>query len=812
MGRLIQDLRYALRTLRKTPGSTAIAITVLALGIGVNSAIFSAVSAVLLRPPPYKDADRLVVVWTTKLSQGMRQQRVSPGDYRDFRDGNQVFDQIGALHTQTSVLATGELPERIETAVVSPSLLTLLGIQTELGRTFAPEEDHPGRNHVAILTAGLWRRHFGASRNILGQTVVLDGASYTVIGVAAPGSSLPAGRSELWIPYVPDPKYFDPSYRGYRFLNVIAHLKPGVSIEQAESATRIVADRLAQTYPVYNGGYSVELMPLREQLVGDIRFTLWTLLATVAAVLLIACGNVAHLQLARATGRQREMAVRIALGANPGRLVVQLLTESVLLALLAGVAGLLLGYWTMPLLVKLLPSNAALDAGVSLDWRVLAFTLCLSVITGVLFGLAPAVTAVRTNLNVALRSGGRGGAGYRAQSRLRDAVMVCEMASCAVLLICAGLLIRSFARLQAVNPGFRPDHILTLELSLPQSRYPGIQVGLFYQRLIDRVQALAEVDVAGVSRYLPLGGSDASLNFRIESQPVLSSADQPRAKFRSTSGGYFAALGIPLQRGRVFTNSDDVHTPKVAVINETAARRYWPNDNPIGKRILSGLEEDQWTTIVGVVGDVKHAGLDAEVNPEVYYHYLQIPPDAMNYAESTMSLVIRTRTDPAAMTSTVERELRMLDPGQPVSNVETMEDIVQGSVAQPRFRTLLLSGFAALALLLAALGLYGVMSYSVAQRTAELGIRIALGAEPGGILRLVVGHAARLAAIALGIGVAIGLLVARVMTRFLFGISALDPLTFLGACLVIVAVALLASALPAWRAAQVDPAIVLRAE
>jgi putative ABC transport system permease protein len=619
-------------------------------------------------------------------------------------------------------------------------------------------------------------------------------------------------QSELWIPYTPDPNDFLPANRGFRQLNVLGHLKPGSSRERAESELRIIANRLAAEYRDTNQGYSVELAPLREQLVGAVRPTLWMLMAAVVVVLLIACVNVAHLLLVRAGAREKEIAVRTALGANPGRLARQLLTESVLLAVVAGLFGLLLAYWGAWLLARLSPADLPQTGEATLDWRVLVFTLGVSIFTGMAFGLLPALSCARSNLNLVLRSGGRGGTGGKARSRVRDVLMVCEVASSAALLIGAGLLIRSLVRLQEVNPGFRPDHVLTMQLSLPPARYPGLKVGLFYDQLVSRVAALPGVESAGVCRFLPLSGNDASANFLIQGQPRLSAADQPRAKFRAASGGYFQALGIPLIRGRLFDSRDNQHTPKVVIVNETEAERYWPNEDPIGKRILSNFEEVEWSTIIGVVGDVKHAGLDAAANPENYYHYLQIPPEDMNFAESSMALVIRTNGDPAALTSSVLRELRTLDPSQPVFNVHAMQDVLYGSLAQQRFRTELISTFAGLALLLAALGLYGVVAYSVSQRTTELGIRMALGAQPASILQLVVFRSAGLAAIGLGIGIAISLAGSRILARFLFGIGPADPVTLGTASFVILLVALTASWIPALRAAKVDAATALRAE
>jgi putative ABC transport system permease protein len=809
MNALAQDLRYALRTFLSSPGSTLVAIIVLSLGIGANAAIFSVTNAVLFRALPYKNPERLVFVWEDKQAEVSRP---SAADYQDFRNLNQSLEQIGAVRSQSSVLLGGETPERIESAAVSPSVFELLGMQPALGRSFAPGEDQPGKNQVVVLSAGLWQRRFGRDPNILGKKLALDSGAFTVVGVASLDFGLPGSQSELWVPYTPDPQDLLAGNRGAQRVNVLARLKPGVSRERAQGELRIIAERLAREYPDSNAGFSVDLTPLREQLIGDIRPTLWILMAAVLAVLLIACVNVAHLLLARAGAREKEIAVRTALGANPSRLLRQLLTESVLLAVVAGLLGLLLAYWGIWILEKLAPAGLPLAGEIPLDWRVLSFTLGASVLTGVAFGLVPALAGRRSNLNLVLRSGGRGGSEGKSRSRLRDALMVCEVASSSALLIASGLLIRSLVRLQDVNPGFRPDHVLTMQLSLPPARYPGLKVGLFYDQLLQRLARLPGAQAAGVCRFLPLSGADASVNFQIEGQPRLSTADQPRARFRTASGGYFAALGIPLLRGRLFDGRDSQNTPKVAIINEAAARRYWPTENPVGKRILSGFDNDQWTTIVGVVGDVKHTGLDAVTNPETYYHYLQIPPEAMNFAEATMAVAIRTNSDPAAMASAVRQELRTLDPSQPIFNVHSMEDLVEGSVAQPRFRTFLISAFAGLALVLAALGLYGVVAYSVSRRTTELGIRVALGAQPGAVLQLVIFHTAGLAGIGLAIGIAVILAGNRIVSRFLFGVSATDPLTLGAASLIILLVALTASFVPALRAAKVDPAITLRAE
>ncbi len=808
---LFQDLRYGLRSLLRTPGASVFAIIALALGIGANSAVFSIVNAVLIRPLPYPNSERLVAVWEDKINQGaVIRAWLSPADYRDFRESNQVFDQMGAFRAQSSVLAGHDLPERVEAAAVSAGIFGLLGTKPVLGRVFAADEDQPGKNSVVVLSDGLWRRRFGASPNILGSTLDLDGASYQVIGVAPPGFRLPDSRSEIWVPYTPEPKEL--ARRGLRTLTVIARLKRGVTPKQAEIGLQTIARNIAEIHPDSNAGYSAVLVPLNEQIVGDIRPTLWTLMGAVAFILLIACVNVANLLLARASSREKEMAVRTSLGASPGKIVRQLLTESTLLALIGGAAGLLLAEWAISFVVKLAPSGIPRVDEISLDWRVLMFTLAVSALTGLVFGLAPALESSRVDLNSLLKTSGRSASGHRGRSRMRNALVVCEMASCLALLICAGLLVRSLMHLGQVNPGFRADHVLTMQISLPRSRYSGLKTEQFYKQLLDRVNTLPGVQSAGICRFLPLSGNDASANFQIEGEPVLSSADQPRAKFRAAGGEYFAALRIPLLRGRLFNATDGERTSKVVIINQAAARRFWPNQDPVGKRILSGFDQDQWSTIIGIVGNVKHSGLDAEINPETYYNYLQIPPEAVAVAEASMALVIRTNTAPLAMVSAVRNEVRGLDPDQPVFDVKTMEDVVYGSVAQPRFRSLLLSLFAGLALLLAGVGLYGVTAYSVTQRSNELGVRMALGAEPGQILKLVMSHAMLLASFGLVIGVAIAFACARMMEGLLFGVRATDPASFGISCLVLLSIAALASFIPAVRATRIDPISALRTE
>jgi len=811
MGHLAQDIRYGFRSLMKTPGWTALAVSALALGIGANSAVFSIINAVLIRPLPYEDPQRVVVVWGNNRDKGLRSLHFSAQDYQDIASQNDVFEPIGAYRAQSVELTAREVPERIESAAVSPSIFELLGNKAALGRVFARDDDQPAKNSVAVLSDGLWRRLFNGDPHVLGSTLRLDDRSYTVIGIAPRGFRLPDSPSELWVPYTADPADLTPSKRGYRFLTVIARLKSGVTRQQADLDMRAITRHIADANPDTNAGFSADVIPLREQLIGDIRPTLWTLMGSVGFVLLISCANVANLLLARAAEREKEIAVRASLGASLGRIFRQLLTESVLLATIGGCVGLMLALWASSVLAKLTPADLAGAREISLDWRVLTFTFLVSVGTGILFGLVPAWSSAKIDLHSALRTSGRGSTGTHARSNARDLLVAWEVASCTVLLIGAGLAIRSLDRLEQVNPGFQVEHVLTMRISPPPRRYPGLKIALFYKQMLDRARELTGVQAAGFCSFLPLGGQDRATNFQIQGSPALASADQPRAWFRAASASYFPALGIPLIQGRLFDRFDGERTPKVVIINQAAARLYWSNENPIGKRILS-LDDSAGFTIIGVVGNVKHAGLDNETSPEMYYHYLQIPSELMNVVEATMVLVIRTSIDPAAMVSSVRSELRQLDPDQPVFNVRTMKEVVQGSVARPRYRALLMSVFAGLALLLAAVGVYGVIARSVTQRTNEVGIRMALGASRGDILNLMVGRTMRLAAAGLVAGLLLAMLGAKAVSRLLFEVSAKDPITLGVACLVMLAVALSAGLIPAWRVTLINPAKALKAE
>ncbi len=814
MGALINDVRYGLRMLLKSPASTLVALLTLSVGIGANSAIFSVVNGVLLRPLPYPDPERLVVIWETKLSRGIRQELVSPAQFRAWTIENRVFDQMAALRAEPRVLTGGELPERVETILISPGAFEMLGTKPAVGRTFFPEESQPGKNLVAVLSYGLWQRRFAGDQSVLGKAITLGGISYTVVGVAPQDFHLLDSPSDLWIPYTLDSKELNPSTRAVRTLRVLAHLKPGVTLDLALTDMQAIALRLERQDPDANAGYSATVVSLRDQLLGNVRTTLWVLIGAVVFVLLIASTNVANLLLARAGGREKEIALRSALGAKPSRLALQLFTESMLLALGGGVLGLLLAAWSISLLKRLGPATLPRLQEIGLDWRVLAFTLLVTLATGIVFGLAPALGSMRSDLNSLLRSSGRSAANGPGGAFFRNALVVSEIAACVVLLSGAGLLIRSFSRLESVNPGFRPDHVLTMQIELPESRYSERQVTSFYKQLLEGLRTLPGVRFAAIARKAPLSaGDDASLNFVIENRPVERlSAAQPRAQYRAVSGEYFDAMGIPLIRGRHFLHTDGENTPGVAMINETLARTFFPGEDAIGKRIQSGLPGSAWCTIVGIVRDVKHAGLDAKDQPETYYSYLQVPPAWLSFVEGTMTAVIRTGAEPSSVASAARAEVHKLDSSLAVFNVFTMDALVDSSLARPRFRTTLLGAFAGLALILAAIGLYGVTAYSVERRTNELGVRLALGAQKSDVLKLVMGQGALLAGIGICIGLGFAFGLKRVISNLLFDVSATDPWTLALTSLLILAVALTASLIPALRAIKLDPVVALRYE
>ncbi len=801
METLWQDLRFGFRMLAKSPGFTAVAVLTLALGIGANTAIFSVVNAVLLRPLDYSDPDQLYVLWGHHPQIG--REVASLPDFVDWREQNQSFEDLAAMSRRSMNLTGRGEAERVIGARVSASLFPLLRVETIRGRAFSPEEDRPGAERVAILSHGLWQRRFGSDPAFVGETITLDGESYAVIGVAPPEFQFP-GRVEVWIPLAME---VDPTERRGDFLLVLGRLKPGVTQEQAQAEMTTIAQRLEQQYPNSNTKWGIEIVSLHEQVVGNIRPALLVLLGAVGFVLLIACANVANLLLARAAAREKEIAVRAALGAGRGRLVRQLLTESLLVAIIGGALGLLLALWGIDILLALNPDDVPRLSGVGVDGWVLGFTLGISLLTGILFGLVPAVQISRPDLHESLKEGGRTSGGSL-RHRTRHILVVAEVALALVLLIGAGLMIRSFDRLQRVSPGFNPENLLTMRISLPPAKYPERQHVLnFFDQLLERVRSLPGVQSASTIDNPYIGGGGNYLSFIVEGQPTPPLDQVVDAQVRSVTPGFHRMLGVPLLRGRSLTGQDGPGNRLVCVINETMARRYFPDRDPLGQRVAFDGPDGQprWREIVGVVGDVRQGGLDAEPYPEI------LLPEAQRTIPA-ITLMVRTANDPHTLAGAVRGEVQAMDPDQPVYAVRTMDDIMKASVAQRRFNMLLLGSFAAVALLLAAVGIYGVISYSVSRRTHELGIRMALGAQPRDIFKLVVGQGMVLVVIGVGIGLAASFGLTRFLSSLLFEVSTTDPATFAGVSLLLAAVALLACYIPARRATRVDPLVALRYE
>jgi len=808
MGSFIQDLRFGVRMLMKQPGFTLIAVLTLALGIGANTAIFSVVNAVLLRPLPYSEPGRLVQVWVTNPQANRWGDWVSYPDFLDWREQNTVFDEIGACREFPFNLTGTDSPEALFGAYVSASLFTVLGVKPILGRTFLAEEDRPGANRVAVISHGLWQRRFGADPGLIGKTIQVDGESHVVVGIMPPGFkfhwlvALGGVEYEIWIPHGPPDELQD---RGSPNFRVVARLKRDVTVEQAQANMDAVARSVAEQNPGRQG-MGVKVMSLRRKVTIDAQPALLLLSAAIGLVLLIACGNVANLLLAQGDARQHETAIRGALGASPARMVRQRLTESMLMGAVGGATGLLLAFLAIQFIIKLGPNIPRLDQ-TSIDLRVLSATLSLSLVTGLLFGTIPALRSSRVDINDTLKQGGRGII-WRDGAGLRSILLVGEMALALTLLVGAGLLIRSFLQLHSVESGFDPTRVLKAWMFLPEKQYPtSRQQAQFIRQVVERIQALPEVEAAGASTALPLYGNDNGY-FRVEGQPE-SMPNEPYvdAEYPKITPDYFRAMGIHVLRGRPFTWADDENSPEVAIVNEWMSRRYWPGEDAIGKRVCIDYRDGQpvWRQIVGVVNDVKHDGLAASTRPQIY-----IP--TMQFTHSGTILAIRAKGDPAALANTIRRQVAALDRNQPVLDIGTMEKVVSDSVADRRFQMTLLTIFAAMALILSATGVYSVMAYAVARRTREMGIRLALGAPPRDVLRLVVGQGMKLALAGVGIGLAAAFGLTRLMRGLLFGVSALDPLTFVAVALLLTGVALVACCIPARRAMRVDPLTVLRSE
>lgn len=805
----MKDVRYSIRVLLKNPAFTVTALLTLALGIGINTAIFSVVDSVLLRSLPVKEPDRVVSIWEHGLRAGLDRNEMAPANFFDLRQQSQLFEGVGAFGEFSMNLTGQGEPERLDARLVTANVFSLLGVKPALGRTFSPEEDQPGLNRVVVLSDALWRRRFNQDPAVVGRNLTLNAESYTVVGVMPPEFFFPEREGELWTPWAMLPE--EAAGRGDHYVRTIARLKPGATIEQANAEVESIAARLANEYPRTNEGLGFLVTSYHEDYVGNLRRPLLILFAAVALVLLIACANVANLLLAQATSRRREIAIRMALGASRLAIVRQLLVESMLLAVGGGLLGVLGAVWGVQWLAKLVPESLSKLQSVSVDLRVLLFTLGVTVLTALVFGAVPAFQASRSKPGETLSDVGRDVAGGMSGRYVRRVLVVTEVALAVVLLVGAGLLIRSFQRLRQVDPGFQSNNLLTMRTVLPSSKYAKPeQRRAFYDELLRRVDELPGVESAGVITFLPLSFSAMNFAFSIEGRAAPGDMNLPQAVYRVVSPDYFRAMGIPLQRGRFFDSRDTAESPPVVVVNRRLAEHFWPGEDPSGKRLKIGPIDSRnpWAIVAGVVGDVRQTGLYGEQDFELYVPYAQ----EWRGFVAPRDLVVRTNGDAASLVGAVRQAVWAVDKDQPISNVRTMDQALAAAVSRERFQTLLLALFATLALVLACVGLYGVISYAVVQRTHEIGVRMALGAQPADVLRLVINQGMLLTLIGLAMGVAGAFAVTRVMNEMLFGITPTDPLTFAGVPVILGAIALLACYIPARRATKVDPLVALRYE
>src|SRR5262245_19264026 len=812
MNNLLKDLRYGARMLLRQPGFTIVAVITMALGIGANSAIFSVINAVLIKPLPYREPDRLVQFWETNPLKNWTQNVIAPANLFDWQKQNQVFEEIAAYYGSNNkgpslsglqIESNGE-PERITALHVTGNIFSALGANAMIGRTMREEETWQGKHTVAVLSYGLWQRRFGADPKIVGQKIMFNRRNHEVVGVMPPDFYFPSKEAEMWLPMGWNYAQIAQLRRPH-FLRAVGRLKPGVTLEQARAEMKSIASRLEQQYPDTNTQMGAGVGPLKEWIVSDVQLPLMVFTVAVAFVLLIACANVVNLSLSRSAARSREVAIRSALGAGRGRIVRQLLTESLLLALTGGAIGSLIAVWLKDLLVTFSPSDIPRLDEISLDWRVLGFTVGITLLTTLLTGLAPALQSSKPNLTYSLKEGGQQG-GVGQGGRIRGALVVAEVALALVLVVGAGLMVRSFRQLQQVDPGFDPNNVLSLSVSLPDSKYPeGAQGQAFFEQAEQRIRRLPGVIAVGSTTVPALKGANWTSDATIEGRPP---EDYPREiRHKVITPDYFRAMGVRLLKGRFFNESDNNKSQPVIIVNATLARRHFPNEDPIGKRLKFSKPtvQSQWQTIIGVVNDEKQDGLGAKVEHEAYESHLQ-------NAQSDMTLIVRTATDPQSFVGAVREEIRALDRSLPLYDIKTMRAAIYESVARERFITLLLIVFAALALTLASVGTYGVMSYSVTQRTHEIGVRMALGARSRDVLKLVVAQGGKLASSGVAIGLISAFALTRLMKGLLFGVGATDPATFFAVALLLTVVALLACYVPARRAAKVDPMVALRDE
>jgi putative ABC transport system permease protein len=814
MSTLLQDLRYGMRTLWRSPGFTLIAVLSLALGIGANTAIFSLVNTVLLRPLAFHEPEQLAIIWEDASFAGFPRNTPAPANYVDWKTQSQSFADMAALRFRTYNITGDGTPERVDARGVTANFFPLLGVQPIIGRTFTPDDDKPEASKVVLLSYSLWQSRYGGETSLMGRDILLNGEKHTVIGVLPPRFQFMDREVELWTPMAFTAQQL--ANRGSHYLTVVGRMKPGVSLTEARADIQRVMQVIARNHPEasFNGKVGSVVVSLQDELTGDVQRPLIVLLVAVGFVLLIACANIANLLLARAAKRQREIAVRTALGAGRWRIVRQLLTESVLLAALGGVLGLVFASWSFTFLQQLIPEGMSTATQLQIDPRVLGFTLLVTMLTGVIFGLAPALQAARVDLHDALKQGGRSSA-VAGGKRLRSAMVVLEVALALVLLVGAGLLIQTFFKLLNQYSGLRPEQVLTLVTELPLSKYDERAArAAFYDQVLTRVRSLPGVVSAGYTTAVPLTWKGGTSGFVIEGrqlEQMIASGQAFDANHREVSADYLKTIGIPLRRGRYIEEPDNAQAAPVVVINETMAREYWPNEDPLGKRLKLGDPDSNipWVTVVGVVGDVRQMGPDAPIKAEMYFPHSQPNPQDF-YAPR--ALVIRTSVEPTSLAPAVRSEIQAVDPEQPISNVRTLNEILGEETAARRIGMLLLGAFAGLALLLATLGIYGVLSYFVVQHTPEIGVRLALGAQRRDVLRLILKKGMGLTLAGVGLGALAALALTRLMVSLLYGVSASDPLTLIGVALLLTSVALVACLIPARRAMKVDPMVALRYE